>query len=199
MSSLGDFCRTTLGDFVGSALVDRGCERTPENCYGCTFLPHTFSVRLSGISGSLVYYEGGEPSDTIEPFDLSVCNRNYSVSLSAWSDSTWCRSVGLSPYIGPLLWYSGTYVGYRFQLEYRAAYDGNHITAMLIIWVTSGESLSIDWSIVLPWTDDDCCDGIGRSLAMTTASPIGPCGGPGAFCVALSPGTGDGSICTITS
>lgn len=206
MSTLGDFCGTTLGDFMGSALGDRGCEQ--EKCFGCAFLPHTFRVELSGISGFLVPYSGGEPVDSlggypVAPFDLSICNRIYSVSLPAWSEPT-CSSVGLSAYRGPLLWYYNglvnTYVQYRLQLGYLATPAGNQITASLIIWVTPvGQSLSIEWSIVLPWTEDDCCDGIGRSLAMTAASPIGPCGGPGSFCIALSPGTGDGSICTITS
>jgi len=211
MSTLGDFCGTALGDFMGSALGDRGCERVygPGCAHGCSFLPHTFSFKLSGISGSLVYYEGGEPSNKIGPFDLSVCNRNYSVSLPAWGEPG-CRSSGLSPYIGPLLWYSGTYgyayVGYRCQpFEYLATHAGNRITARLAIWTTIHleypieQSLSIEWSIVLPWTEDDCCHGIGRNLPKVSAGPIGPCGGPGAFCVALSPGTGDGSICTIMS
>ena len=198
MSTLGDFCGTTLGDFVGSALGDRGCEREPEAC-GCSFLPHTFSVELSGISGFLVYYEGGEPSDTIEPFDLSVCNQSYSVSVPAWSEPL-CLSAGTSPIIGPLLWYGDTYVRYYLQLSYYATPDGNKIRAVLDIGFSPyySQHNSIAWSITLPWTDADCCDGIGRSLAMTAAFPIGPCGGYPS-CIALSPGTGDGSICTITS
>ena len=200
MSTLGDFCGSTLGDFVGSALGDRGCEREPENCYGCSFLPHTFSVELSGIAGSLVYYENGEPSNTIEPFGLSVCNGIYSVYLPAWSEPK-CYSSGLTPYKGPLLWSTtfNLYVAYQLLFKYVATLDGNQITAILYIVVNSLWSHSIEWSIVLPWTEDDCCDGIGRSLAMTAASPIGPCGGPTWSCFALSPGTGGGSICTIRS
>ena len=207
MSTLGDFCGSTLGDFVGSALGDRGCERKPENCYGCSFLPHTFSVELSGILGFLVWYEDGEPIDSfngypVAPFDLSICNGIYSVYLPAWSEPR-CSSVGWSTYRGPLLWfYNGlrnVYVKYRLQLEYLATDDGNQITAELTIWVTPYYSHYIEWSIVLPWTEDDCCDGIGRNLPKVSAGPIGPCGGPGWYCLALLPGTGDGSICTITS
>jgi len=193
MSTLGDFCGSTLGDFVVSALWDRGCE--PKSCYGCSFLPHTFSVELSGISGFLVSYWYGEPVE--EPFDLSVCNRNYSVSLPAWSEPR-CYSNGTSPTMGPLRWYGNTYVRYWLQLIYDATSEGNQITARLSILVQGpylSHSLFIEWSIVLPWTEDDCCHGIGRSLAMVRAYPIGPCD----FCIALSPGTGDGSICTITS
>ena len=188
MSTLGDFCGSTLGDFVRSALWDRGCE--PESCFGCTFLPHKFSVELSGISGFLVWQS---PSgQEIEPFDLSICNRNYSISLPAWSEP-YCYSVGTSPTMGPLLWFSTVYVRYRLVLEYRATDDGNQITARLDITAASAASHYIQWSIVLPWTEDDSCDGIGRNLPMVAA---------GSFVypnIHLSPGTGDGSICTITS
>jgi len=197
VSTLGDFCGSPLGDFMRSALWDRGCG--PEACYGCTFLPHTFSVKLSGISGSLVYYEYDKPSDMIEPFDLSVCNRIYSVSLPAWREPR-CESSGLTPYIGRLLWSStfSLYVDYQLLFTHVATLAGNQITAILYIVVNYFWSHSIEWSITIPWTEDDCCHGIGRSLAMTTASPIGPCDGPWS-CFALSPGTGDGSICTIMS
>ena len=208
MSTLGDFCGSTLGDFVVSALWDRGCE--PKSCYGCSFLPHTFSVELSGISGSLVWY-GRE----IEPFDLSVCNRNYSVSLPAWSEPR-CYSNGTSPTMGPLLWYSdpyNTYVRYWLQLTMQAlprplygatsegnqidaTPEGNQIIAKLHILVQGpylARSLFIEWSIVLPWTDADCCHGIGRNLPMvgSFSDPLTD--------IHFSPGTGDGSICTITS
>jgi len=197
MSTLGDFCGTTLGDFVGSALGDRGCERKPEACHGCTFLPHTFSVKLSGISGFLVIYQDGAPWG--EPFDLSVCNQSYSVSVPAWSEPL-CLSAGTSPIIGPLLWYGDTYVRYYLQLSYYATPDGNQIRAVLYIQFSPSYSRhnGIAWSITLPWTEDDHCHGIGRSLAMTAAFPIGPCSGYPS-CIALSPGTGDGSICTIMS
>jgi len=207
VSTLGDFCRTTLDDFVGSALGDRGCE--PEGCaHGCSFLPHTFSVELSGISGFLVYYSNGEPVDSVNgypvaPFDLSICNQSYSISVPAWSEPG-CDSVGFSTYRGPLLWYYNgwvnTYVQYRLSLRYIATIAGNRIRARLHIWITPAEhSLAIEWSITLPWTEDDCCHGIGRNLPKVSAGPIGPCGGPTWSCIALSPGTGDGSICTITS
>jgi hypothetical protein len=183
VSTLGDFCGSTLGDFVVSALWDRGCE--PESCFGCTFLPHTFSVELSGISGFLVWHEN-------EPFDLSICNRIYSVSLPAWSEPR-CYSSGMSPTMGPLLWFSTVYVQYRLVLEYRATDDGNQITARLDILIDSIRSHYIEWSIVLPWTDADCCHGIGRNLPMVGAYHIAYAN------IHLSPGTGDGSICTITS
>ena len=191
VSTLGDFCGSTLGDFVRSALWDRGCE--PESCYGCSFLPHTFGVELSGISGFLVKYEWGEPVG--EPFDLSVCNRNYSVSLPAWSEPR-CYSNGTSPTMGPLLWYGNTYVRHWLQLIYKATPEGNQITARLHILVQGpylARSLFIEWSILLPWTEDDCCDGIGRNLPMvgTFSDPLTD--------IHFSPGTGDGSICTITS
>ena len=190
MSTLGDFCGTTPGDFMGSALGDRGCD-----CYGCSFLPHTFSVELSGISGSLVSYLSGEPAS--EPFDLSICNQIYSISVPAWSEPE-CSSFDFSTHRGPLLWFYrgwvGMYVEYWLSLRYRAAYDGNYITAGLHIWVTPIEqALTIEWSIVLPWTEDDCCDGIGRNLPMVGAYHIAYRN------IHLSPGTGDGSICTLTS
>ena len=209
MSTLGDFCRTALGgDFVGSALGDRGCDCA----HGCSFLPHTFSVKLSGISGFLVWHKDaygyGPPVDRIEPFDLSICNRNYSVSLPAWREPT-CSSVGLSPYIGPLLWFhddtygdteDGTYVQYWLQLDYYATPEGNQIVAQLEIGVTpfSESSNGIVWRITLPWTEDDCCHGIGRNLPKVAAYPINPPTQHGAHAL-LSPGTGDGSICTIMS
>ena len=193
MSTLGDFCGSTLGDFVGSALGDRGCEREPENCYGCSFLPHTFSVELSGISGFLVWQS---PSGKeIEPFDLSVCNGTYSVSLLAWKEPH-CYSSGITPWIGPLLWYGNTYVRYRLELIYHATPEGNQITARLHIWVKGpylAWSLYIEWSILLPWTEDDSCDGIGRNLPM-----VGSFSNP-LTNIHFSPGTGVGSICTITS